>query len=45
MITEDPGNVSYDDIGGLNNEIKLLWETIELPITNPEIFKRIGIKP
>lgn len=42
---EDPGKITYDDIGGLNNEIKLLKETIELPLTNPEIFKWVGIKP
>lgn len=45
MLTEDPGNVSYDEIGGLYDQIRVLRETIELPITNPELFKRVGIKP
>jgi len=45
MLTEDPGNISFSDIGGLNDEIRTLRETIELPITNPELFKRVGIKP
>jgi 26S proteasome regulatory subunit T4 len=45
MLTEDPGNVSYDEIGGLYDQIRILRETIELPITNPELFKRVGIKP
>ena len=43
MLTEDPGNVSYADIGGLHDQMKVLRETIELPITNPELFKRVGI--
>ncbi|KAH9251049.1 26S protease regulatory subunit 10B [Batrachochytrium salamandrivorans] len=45
MMTEDPGNVKYSDVGGLNDEIRELRETIELPLTNPELFKRVGIKP
>lgn len=45
MLTEDPGNVSYEEIGGLYDQIRVLRETIELPITNPELFKRVGIKP
>ena len=45
MLTEDPGNISYEEIGGLYEQIRLLRETIELPITNPELFKRVGIKP
>lgn len=45
MLNEDPGKISFSDIGGLNDEIRTLRETIELPITNPELFKRVGIKP
>ncbi len=45
MLTEDPGQISFSDIGGLNDQIRTLRETIELPITNPELFKRVGIKP
>lgn len=43
MLTEDPGNVAYEEIGGLHDQMQILRETIELPITNPELFKRIGI--
>ncbi len=43
MLTEDPGNVAYDEIGGLQDQMQVLRETIELPITNPELFKRVGI--
>ena len=45
MMNEDPGNVGFDDVGGLNDQIRVLRETIELPITNPELFKRVGVKP
>jgi 26S proteasome regulatory subunit T4 len=44
MLNEDPGKVDYSDIGGLGDQIKVLRETIELPITNPELFKRVGVK-
>eukprot|EP00009_Paramoeba_aestuarina_P009363 CAMPEP_0201521366 /NCGR_PEP_ID=MMETSP0161_2-20130828/14381_1 /ASSEMBLY_ACC=CAM_ASM_000251 /TAXON_ID=180227 /ORGANISM="Neoparamoeba aestuarina, Strain SoJaBio B1-5/56/2" /LENGTH=393 /DNA_ID=CAMNT_0047919995 /DNA_START=27 /DNA_END=1208 /DNA_ORIENTATION=+ len=45
MLSEDPGNVAYNDIGGLNEQIRQLREVIELPLTTPELFVRVGIKP
>lgn len=39
-----PGSVSFADIGGLNEQIRELREVIELPLTNPELFVRVGIK-
>ena len=45
MLHEDPGNVSFSSVGGLNEQIRELREVIELPLTNPELFKRVGIKP
>jgi len=44
MLTEDPGEVSYTNIGGLSEQIRELREVIELPLTNPELFVRVGIK-
>lgn len=41
---EDEGGVSFSDIGGLNEQIRELREVIELPLTNPELFVRVGIK-
>jgi 26S proteasome regulatory subunit T4 len=41
---EEPGNVKYDEIGGLSDQIRQLREVVELPITNPDLFKRVGIK-
>jgi len=45
MVSEDPGEVNYADVGGLNKQIRELREVIELPLTNPELFLRVGIKP
>ena len=42
MLDEDAGNVCYKSIGGLNDQIR---EAVELPLTNPELFARVGIKP
>lgn len=38
-------SVSFDTVGGLDEEIRQLREVIELPLKNPEIFQRVGIKP
>ncbi|KAL2917707.1 26S proteasome subunit rpt4 [Polyrhizophydium stewartii] len=45
MSTEDPGNISFAGIGGLGEQIRELREVIELPLINPELFLRVGIKP
>ena len=37
--------VAYEDIGGLDEEIKKVREMIELPLKHPEIFERLGIQP
>lgn len=41
---EEDGGVSFSEIGGLNEQIRELREVIELPLTNPELFVRVGIK-
>ncbi|CAH1261732.1 26S proteasome regulatory subunit 10B [Branchiostoma lanceolatum] len=45
MSIEDPGEVSYSQIGGLAEQIRQLREVIELPLLNPELFFRVGINP
>ncbi|KAJ3326601.1 26S proteasome subunit rpt4 [Blyttiomyces sp. JEL0837] len=45
MSTEDPGNITFAGIGGLMEQIRELREVIELPLINPELFIRVGIKP
>lgn len=36
--------INFSVIGGLNEQIRELREVIELPLINPELFKRVGIK-
>jgi transitional endoplasmic reticulum ATPase len=36
--------ITYEDIGGLKNEVQKVREMIELPLRHPEIFERIGIE-
>ena len=38
-------DVTYEDIGGLTDEIKKVREMVELPLKHPEIFDRLGIDP
>jgi len=38
-------DVSYEDIGGLDEELKKVREMVELPLKHPEIFERLGIEP
>ena len=37
--------VSFQEIGGLQEQMRQLREVIELPLTNPELFQRVGIIP
>ena len=37
--------VTYEDIGGLNSQIRKVREMIELPLRFPQIFERLGIQP
>jgi len=37
--------VTYEDIGGLKEELQKVREVIELPLRYPEIFQRLGIDP
>ncbi len=36
-------NVSYEDIGGLRNEVELIREMVELPMKHPEVFQKLGV--
>jgi len=37
--------VSYEDIGGLDDELEQVREMIELPLSDPDLFTRLGISP
>jgi len=41
---EDTSSISYEDIGGIKNEVSRLREMIELPLRHPELFKRLGVE-
>ena len=36
---------SYADIGGLDTQIQEIKEAVELPLTHPEYYEEMGIKP
>jgi transitional endoplasmic reticulum ATPase len=38
-------SITYDDIGGLKDEVSAIREMIEIPMKHPEVFERIGITP
>jgi len=54
-VTQDSGDsteketyipdIHYEDIGGLERELSLVREMIELPLRNPDLFKHLGIEP
>ncbi|MBN2127181.1 MAG: CDC48 family AAA ATPase [Candidatus Diapherotrites archaeon] len=43
--TTDIPKVAYEDIGGIEEQIKKIREMIELPMRHPEIFRKLGINP
>ena len=45
VIEEKIPEVNYEDLGGLDEEIKKIREMVELPLKHPEIFARLGIEP
>jgi transitional endoplasmic reticulum ATPase len=40
----EPG-VTYEDIGGLDEELEQVRETVELPLSDPDLFRRAGVDP
>lgn len=38
-------NVDYNSIGGLDQQIQEVVETIELPLTDPDLFRDVGVEP
>jgi len=45
MEIEEKPDVSYSTIGGLEDQIMEVKETVELPLKKPELFEKIGIEP
>jgi proteasome regulatory subunit len=44
VIIEKP-TVTWEEVGGLEDQIRDIREVIELPLTKPELFIKVGIKP
>jgi len=36
---------TYEDVGGLKEQLLELQETVELPLLHPELFEKVGIEP
>uniref|UniRef100_A0A8C1G7C5 Proteasome 26S subunit, ATPase 1a n=1 Tax=Cyprinus carpio TaxID=7962 RepID=A0A8C1G7C5_CYPCA len=45
MKVEKAPQETYADIGGLDNQIQEIKQSVELPLTHPEYYKEMGIKP
>ena len=45
MEVEESPQVTYQDIGGLSDQIKEIREIVELPLLRPELFEQVGIEP
>ncbi len=43
-VIEAP-NIDYNNIGGLEEQINEIRETVELPLLKPELFEKVGIQP
>ena len=41
----DKPTVDYDSVAGLEEQVRSVREAIELPLTSPELFKKVGIEP
>ena len=49
ILSETSGDkkagITYEQVGGLRSEIKVMREIVELPLRHPELFSRLGIEP
>ena len=45
MELDESPTITFDQIGGLENEIEEVREAVEYPLTKPYIFERIGVEP
>ena len=37
--------ITYEEVGGLGDEVKAMREIVELPLRHPELFSRLGVEP
>jgi len=45
MELDEQPNVTFEQVGGLKEEIEEVREAVEYPLTKPEIYERIGVEP
>ena len=45
MATDKKIRMTYEEVGGLESEIKAMREIVELPLRHPELFSRLGVEP
>ncbi|WP_396610328.1 proteasome-activating nucleotidase [Haloferax sp. S1W] len=45
MQVEHSPDVTYEDIGGLEDQMEEVRETVEMPLDRPEMFEKVGIDP
>ena len=45
MKLEKAPQETYADIGGLDQQIQEIKESVELPLTHPEYYEEMGIRP
>src|SRR5882757_2519575 len=44
-VPEGAFEVTFEDVGGLNKQIKLIRELVQLPLTAPHVYRHLGINP
>jgi transitional endoplasmic reticulum ATPase len=44
-LEKPTSNITYEDIGGLTEEVKKVREMVEVPLKHPEVFERLGVEP
>ncbi|MHC1629942.1 MAG: proteasome-activating nucleotidase [Methanoculleaceae archaeon] len=45
MEIDEAPSITFDQVGGLSDEIEEVREAVEYPITRPELYRRVGIEP
>jgi proteasome regulatory subunit len=45
MQVEHSPDVTYEDIGGLDDQLQEVRETVEMPLERPDMFREVGIDP
>ena len=44
-VVDSVPDISYEDVGGLEEQLQEVRETVELPLLKPDLFKKVGIEP